>query len=1434
MFYVSEVQTWAAKITANMLQQQSGVSIQLKKLALRFPSTLEIEDLLIRDLQGDTLLYCENVASSLEAANNDWSQLVLGDTRISKPFFRIVTPASDSLSNLDRVLGKLPPSSGDSTRSFSLFNAGLTIANGRFTMLQPSADSTSSIVFDSLQVHSIHARVNDFVLVDDSIGIAISSLTAEEPQGLSLQQFVGTFGYSPRQLSFQNFQLRTNKSRLDGSLAFHYEESRGMSNFTERVRMEANIRPSKLLLSDLAVFVPSFQGIEDDILFRGEFSGPIADLQGNDVIIEWGNTSYFRGNFYTYGLPKITESYIDFDVDYMKTNYKDLVFLDVFERADSSLIPSEFEHLGSINFNGNFSGYVNNFVAYGALETEIGSLNSDIVVNSSGDTVRFSGDLSAKRFDLGRYFQNNTLGSLTARLNLKGQGITLDRLQARVKGTVYGLGIRSYNYQNIQLDGAFTQKTFEGSLDCTDPNFNVNFNGLVDFNQTLPRYNFVADVFNLDFNRLNWVSDSISISSSGRIQLKGSGDNFQNFTGEAKAQNISYCRQDDEVFLDDINITAEKQGKKRIVNLRSNIGQATLQGDIYPEHLVTDLNHTLTDISSIYFSDVASRTGPGQDFTLELYVTDADLLSRLLDKTVAIRGGFQLLGYYKSQQNEIGFNTTCDDFMFENYRFHQLVLEGNKRGRVTNLWFNSDSTLASDIMLGRTDFSLKGVVDNFQTSISWNNNPRSEGTIEGLIEITGKNKGVVSWLPSEAVFENTTWKLSENASTYWDSTGLYFQNVSFANKFQEIALNGSFSRKLSETQFAISTKNFSLSNLNILTNDNPRIEGVANGGIALSLIQDSIALESNLEIKQTALNGNKVGDIALQSNQQQVANNLGFSGSIVQAGGTGQLRFYGNYTPNTQNPLLLNFDFNRFDLSFLNNTLTEDVTQIAGLASGNIKLEGKVSEPRLRGKMLIRDGYFFIPYLQTGFGFSDEVIFRPDYIALNHISIQDDAGKQAFLTGTVLHENFSNWNYDFFAELSNNLVLNTDKFDNTTFYGKAFVSGTADISGYGNNTLIEVNVAPEKNSQINIPLGGVEEVENLDYVTFIDPNAKEEAETEVDLSGISLNFTFDVNPNAELRIIFDETVGDVITSTGSGQLKMNIDTRSNFEMFGKYEVLDGDYLFTLQNLVNKRFDIMEGGTINWFGDPYEAIIDVKARYQAQAALYDILATPDDRYKRREPVVVEMHLKDRLINPDIGFDILLPNADDFVRGQVRSVVNNEQEMNRQVFSLLALQRFVPPANSNLANEGSRLGNTVGTTTSEFFSNQLSNIASQISSDFNLGINYRPGDQLSRNELAVAVSTQLFNERVSISSRLGVTDRSASNPNGLVGDFEVGYALTRDGRVQLKAFNETADNIYTGSNLSPFIQGVGVTYRTEFDNLPELWQRFKARFRREKPE
>jgi hypothetical protein len=285
---------------------------------------------------------------------------------------------------------------------------------------------------------------------------------------------------------------------------------------------------------------------------------------------------------------------------------------------------------------------------------------------------------------------------------------------------------------------------------------------------------------------------------------------------------------------------------------------------------------------------------------------------------------------------------------------------------------------------------------------------------------------------------------------------------------------------------------------------------------------------------------------------------------------------------------------------------------------------------------------------------------------------------------------------------------------------------------------------------------------------------------------------------------------------------MDINTSGHFGMFGEYVIEEGEYLFTLQNIINKRFKIEKGGTIQWSGDSYDAVVSLNAIYSTRAALYDLLQ--DTTYKKRIPIECRLMMSNRLMNPTIRFDLDIPNLDEGTATQVKRFINTEQEMSRQVFSLLVMNRFSTPP--QLSNNLQSSGNAVGANASELLSNQLTNWASQLSKAVDIGINYRAADAISEKELAVSLSKQLFNDRVTIDGNVGVTgDREQNNTSTLVGDFNVDVKVSKDGRFRVKGFNKSNNNQLINNN--SYTQGVGFFYREEFNTLKEFFERLEMR-------
>ena len=413
------------------------------------------------------------------------------------------------------------------------------------------------------------------------------------------------------------------------------------------------------------------------------------------------------------------------------------------------------------------------------------------------------------------------------------------------------------------------------------------------------------------------------------------------------------------------------------------------------------------------------------------------------------------------------------------------------------------------------------------------------------------------------------------------------------------------------------------------------------------------------------------------------------------------------------------------------------------------------------------------------------------------------------------------------------MVLNTTYKMNPLYYGEAFITGDV-MMEYDSINLLRIDVAAktEKGTDLTLPLYGTEDVILKDFISFNNSFEKED-DYEVDLEGIVMNLSVDLTDDAQLQLVFDEIVGDAMQGSGQGHLDMVIDKYSEFFMYGQYTLSKGSYLFTLKDFINKKFKVKPGGSISWYGDPYNADLDLVTYYPLKASLYDIMPdTEKEEWKQKKEINVEMHLTDNLFNPEIDFDIVIPRVNESANSALRNLVSSEQEMNKQVFSLLILNKFM----TNRQDISNATVDVSLSTTSEMLSSQLSNMISKFSDDFDIGFNYRPGDEISNDEVSVAMSTQQFNDRLSIETNLGVSqgNKLNNNPSSFIGDVDVEYKLNTDGNLRVHAFNESNEYDFTNLEESPYTQGVGAFYQQSFNNWGELFCEFGNLFKLKKNE
>jgi hypothetical protein len=592
--------------------------------------------------------------------------------------------------------------------------------------------------------------------------------------------------------------------------------------------------------------------------------------------------------------------------------------------------------------------------------------------------------------------------------------------------------------------------------------------------------------------------------------------------------------------------------------------------------------------------------------------------------------------------------------------------------------------------------------------------------------------------------------------------------------------------------------------------------------------------KSNIEFKGIQVNKDFIGDGSLVSKWDADNDRVLLDGFL----GTNEYKkiaFNGHFSPDKkENNIDLMCEIRNLRLELFKPYVTDLFSNISGLLDGDLRLTGSLDKPEVNGEISFDKRTFVtVDILNTRYQVLDKVQIRKNLISSKTLKLRDVNQNIAKCDLKITHNYFKDFEIDVRINADKLQALNTNETQSDLFFGTGYITGNFRAYGPIDNLVMDINAKTEKGTVFNLPLSGTSDVSQKDFIVFESSNQKlltqKQKKKKVENRGYELNFNLEVTPEAEARLLFDPKVGDVISGNGSANLRLEVSEAGDFNVYGDYNIVKGEYLFTLQSIINKKFIVQKGGVISFRGDPYNADIDLTAAYRVRTPLYQLVKNIDstDAVKRAIDVDAMMMLTGKLMQPTVKFDIVLPNADEQSRNLLKSQIVSEDDLNRQVFSLVVFRSFLP--SQDIGSTASNIGN-VGTNVSELLTNQLNNMLSQLSKDINIGVNYAQGDITSNDQVNVNLSTAIFNDRVMIDGSFGngstSTNTTLSNTSNLVGEFNIEVKVTEDGNIRIKVFNRSNQYLLVTNDV-PYTQGVGVFYRREFDDLKDLKRNKKAK-------
>ncbi len=1464
------VQTQLARLAIKWLKNNYDITANIERVEINLLSrTLRFKNIMVEDHMHDTLIVARSLNADVGEMNLKEGNLVLSSVMLDRGYIQICTYRNDSKPNISVLIDKFKPKEPQlqkrNGKQFVVTMQELSLNECRVRVKNMNQQSRpAAFLPNDIQIGRVSGNISQFDIRGDSLMFKVKNLRAWEQSGLVMSDFKANVLICSKEMEFSDFRLKTPRSQLSGYYAMRYHNWGSLGDFLDSVTLVSDLNLSNIDLKDIAFFTDELKGIDLSVRVKGHIKGPISNLKGKNLSIYLGSVTQLNGDVSMQGLPDFKNTMISLNIKKLVTQYYDLRQLPLppFSSGKKIQVPIEITRLGVMKFSGLFDGFYNNFTAYGMLETQAGSARTDITMDVKGTDVIYKGSVKLIDFNAGKVFSiEKILGKLSLSGTMEGKNFSLDKLNTMFDGTIQYLDFNGYRYTNINTDATFKNKIFSGRVNIIDPNIGLDFLGTINLqNPILPVYDFTANITHANFKNLLWVkTDSLSLFS-GKIQANFKGNNIDELVGSIRVNDLHYRVSTTRYLdIDSMALVASMMNDSvKNISFDSPLLKANVEGSFSLIPLWNDIKSRTNEIFPSFNLPVNPKIkSVKQQFVYNISFINPNSIFKVFMPDIQMSSGNKLTGIFHSPSNTVSLTSNTIGWLsYKNIRMQNWNILINNNNRNLELTSNAtafylgDSLRIDNVILNA---SARNDTLKFWTGFFNNSKKQNSASINAEAYIGNAPRFEFRIFESYFYFNDSLWTISDNNKIILDSAYLYVENLEVIpenSRYPMIVVNGETSPK-STLPIRISFNDFPMDFSDFfLARQGVDLDGWVNGKLELyNIFSKTPYFTSDISVTDLSLNKIPLGELSLNSSFKSDNKEMLLNATLKRSGIKNLSITNGRFYPfREKDQLDIQVDIDGLNLSIFKNMVNPIFSDIQGLAYGNFSLNGTTKAPIIESNLSLQNALLRIGFTNVAYYIKHiknrDIVINNKKIILKDLEITDMGGNKGMLNGVISHNLFKEMEIDLSMDFNNLNVLETSPRQNEQFYGTAFVTGKASIKGPLNDLTLNADIVTEKYTVLNLPIRNTAQIDEKNFVLFIKSDTTASVE-QLKKKTVNTNFTFNLNakitPDAECRVIFDETVGDVISASGfSDNISLTIDSKDKFDIFGIFEITRGNYLFTLQNLINKQFAIKPGSTITFSGNPYQAIINATAIYTANAALYPIVSvfmdpTQAELYRRVTRISCELILTNRLINPTISFNMELPNTDESTRNLIKSTMANENEMNRQVFALLVMNQFLPPESTGgSAGTGNllagSLGSGLGSSSLELLAGQLNNWISKLTRDVSLNLKYKAGDAQTANQVNVALSTQFFNQRLIIDGDIGVggqtLNQSASqNQNQIVGNVTVEFKATNDGRLRLKAFNRSNDNNLI-KNSAAYTQGVGISYRREFDSWKELF-RFRKR-------
>lgn len=1467
LFEIPAAQNFVAREATEIISRKLGTRISIDRVDIGLFYRVSLDGFYVEDFQRDTLLYAGRLDARIKSLGLFGGGLVFSRAELSDARF-CLRETPDGEMNIKQVVDKL--SKKDKARAEGKFRLeierletdGLDFCMERLEHRNPSY----GVDFADMHLIDIRAELKNFTIDGPVIHTDIGRLAMRERSGFVVEDLAGCLCIANGCIDIREGHIRTAKSNIElPSLSLIGLDWALYKNFVEEVDITAQVVNTTLSSDDIAYFSPKMKDWHLTLTdVNADVSGPVADMSGSLRSVRTGADTKLSVDFAAQGLPDVGKGHFKADISELTTSAADV------DRLAAALtgknLPDEVlriaKNAGKIGLTGKFDGTLTAFAADAALATEIGGATCLLQVSSLRDGCRgVLGDVKTSSLQLGELLENDLLGPLSLNVHVNGE-LSSEHSDAEVSGEILRLGINGYDYDSLRMKGHLVNREFNGLIEARDRNLRFDFRGLLDLNdEQRPRYDFALDLEEANLAALGVNRrDSVSVLAA-RIAARAVGRTLDDLNGIIFVRDVSYRYNDRELAADSVVIVGRNSLSDKFIRLRSDFVDADYEGKTSYKEVFAYLQQRFRDYvptldggpgwQAQHPDTVELADGYSQ---LTVNVRKINPLVNAVSPGLQIADGSQLLLRINPANDKLSFEAASDYIERGRMLVTRLNLDAHNRGdslvfaaSTEDLYLNSFHMSRVGMSGGAKDNKLELITD-FADTI---------GDVSGRIGFRSefaRGRGPAGrqidlrLTPSYISRGEKTWNIYTDGITA-DTSRIRIDRFRMVNAGQQLLLDGVVSRRLQDS-VQLTLHNFELAPFSQFTSSmGYRVDGRTNGSATMKAVLGAGEVQADIVVDSISINDLAVPSIWLRSRWDFIQNRAGI---LVQQRENLDTLVRGFYAP-SQKRYYARATLDAVELSALDPLLKGGVERTGGNADVDIALRGSGKEANLSGQIAVRDFTTTVDFTQVTYTMPRAVIeVKNNHLIAEGVPLYDPEKNEGLFSIDLNLEHLSNIFYSVKVLPKELMVLNTTSKDNDLFYGRIFASGSATIAGSKGGVKMDIVATTEGDSEFYMPLSGQSNAKTADFVTFVTPEQidttdylvrkkllfqQQGRKKEAAGSTMDITMALNVQDNTAFQLVIDPTVGSALKGRGNGMLNLHINPGNGiFNMYGDYTLIEGSFLFSLQNIITKKFIIESGSMIQWTGEPVDARLDINAVYKLKTSLQPLLntvtASSDDDQSgsrisdRSVPVDCKIHIGGRLSNPQLDFSVVVPVTDIETQAAVASVLNTQEAQAQQFISLVALGTF---SNSGSANIGASSGVATGL---EMLTNQLTNWFS--TDDYRIILNYRAGSEMTGDEVDFGFSTNLINNRllVEVEGNYIIDNKQAvsNNVSNFMGEAHVTWLIDKSGNLRLKAFTQTIDRFDENQGLQE--TGIGISYKEDFNNFKDLKQRIRDRFTNKK--